>query len=893
MKKKFKFIKVRYTLFLVLCISVSIICGCGGTTHLVHFFQDDVIKAIKDRGAKNIEYASKFYEIGAISDSQETECIKQINKSVEFFINDSSDYSKLMSDLLPAVSFYRYLAMGDVTFLRCSDDSEGGMGDITLKYDNWKVSGLCYLRYDGKDGHPDVRCTKATGKDSSNPSVDELQDLHLSSFSAGNYIAASEYPDDDTGSAHTKNVDEGGSVNPIQFFSNVDKKGSPAYEINQSVHAQVFILKPNILDVANTNSIDGVIELINAAISKDPKIQATELQSYFTEAYECERDSNGNPIEGGETYPIFLIDEKDSYGGEADDVEDYNIITTSKENPDGSHSELGYDMSVDQDFGEEIVEDMIRLRFTEFNEKALDKLKELTDCDAYYLCKDSKGGWKAFYMVYPIEVIDRMEENPLNKEEVNITTKKSGLGINLKTGEYVKYKYDAATDTYKYDEYEPVPNNDKYYMALKAAQNNNADGVAPLIINGYSTDYAIKQFLPNDTHKKQAPTVTVGRIVMSDYLEGTFSPGFVTNEPVVVFGRKIRFNMENNLWRETKDEVNWYTSTGVKKYKQTQLVYNKNTSKEGIAYYVDAEGNKIDTLDGLKITDFAHAPDLQTNKSSHTMRTIRDIEEDLNGKDSIVIKKTQKDGEDETAGNIAQIHTSLAIQPTGMFPGKYVGTVDYKNDSKEKQRMYYITTKFGLFDNALFSNWVNSQSQTASLNWWNTYLGENSFSYDVATEKIISIVADKYPYQLSQNGIVILDLETVATIQDMYNKEAGLETTSKLRTLFIMLGWGIISYSVIIMLCWVIDANLDIGVKLLDKVTFGNWVAVKYEEDIPYRNTNDQTFLDQKKMFVRAIILITLGIILINVNIFNVVLTLIELFGKAASKIEEVIQGFR
>ena len=281
------------------------------------------------------------------------------------------------------------------------------------------------------------------------------------------------------------------------------------------------------------------------------------------------------------------------------------------------------------------------------------------------------------------------------------------------------------------------------------------------------------------------------------------------------------------------------------------------------------------------------------DKSSHTMRTIRDIEEDLNGKDSIVIQKTQKDGEDETAGNIAQIHTSLAIQPTGMFPGKYVGTVDYKNDSKEKQRMYYITTKFGLFDNALFSNWVNSSSQTASLSWWNTYLGENSFSYDVATEKIISIVSDKYPYQLSQNGIVILDLETVATIQEMYDDEAGLETTSKLRTLFIMIGWGIISYSVIIMLCWVIDANLDIGVKLLDKVTFGNWVAVKYEEDIPYRNTNDQTFLDQKKMFVRAIILITLGIILINVNIFNVVLTLIELFGKAASKIEEVIQGFR
>ena len=104
-----------------------------------------------------------------------------------------------------------------------------------------------------------------------------------------------------------------------------------------------------------------------------------------------------------------------------------------------------------------------------------------------------------------------------------------------------------------------------------------------------------------------------------------------------------------------------------------------------------------------------------------------------------------------------------------------------------------------------------------------------------------------------------------------------------------ILGWFVVVYSSLLMLAWVIDANLDIGVKLLEKLTLGNWVAVKYEEDIPYKNTNDQTFLDSKKMFIRAAIMIAIGIFLINVNIFNVVLVLIDIFGRAATKIEEVI----
>ena len=68
MKKKFKFIKIRYILFLLLCMSASIICGCG-ETDLKSFFDGTLISAIKTRADLNKELAVNFKNIGAISES--------------------------------------------------------------------------------------------------------------------------------------------------------------------------------------------------------------------------------------------------------------------------------------------------------------------------------------------------------------------------------------------------------------------------------------------------------------------------------------------------------------------------------------------------------------------------------------------------------------------------------------------------------------------------------------------------------------------------------------------------------------------------------------------------------------------------------------------------------
>ena len=880
--RKFEFTCMKYLVFTLICGSAIAISGCSGSTHLQQFFQDTVVTAIKDRGNRNKYYVKKFRDIGALSESQAAECMSTIDKKVQFYANDKDNYTKLMSNLLPAVSHFTYLAMGDVDELKCHDGSDAGAADITLK---WR--GKEYTMETGEGPSDKIRCSRGVGKDSKNATLSEL---HLSSFSAGNYVAASEYPSEDTGERHTVDVDSLGDVNPIQFFSDINKKNSPAHAINEAVHAQVYVLKPNIIEGKGTNSIDGVMELINQAMSQDVEEQVGMLNNYFIPAYEKEAGNKEECKEGGKegegkeaddkTYPIYLLDGEYALGGKADNIEDYNLIITDRPSSGASEKRLGYDMSVAQSFGEEVVDDMIRLRFTEFNEDALSKLTELTACDAYFLARDPNSGWKAYYMVYPIEVIKSMTDN--NDGTVNIDTEPSGLGINLKTGKYVKFKGEEDGE-WDYTSYTEVPNNENYYLALNSTQNNNTEGIAPLVLSGYETNCEIPQILPNSKHKSNPPKVTTARIILSDYLEGTFAPGFVDDETVVAFGRKIRLRMGVDYWHENDaDQVDWYTSTGKEVKNNTQLTYSKKES-DGVAYYVDKEGNKIETLEPLKITDFAHKSDLL--QEPYTMKTIKPIEM----KENSVIPSTGESK--QTATNIGKEYTDGTILPTLMFPGKDIGTIDYENDDETKQRMYAIVTRFGLFDNALFSNWINSQSQTASLLWWNQYLSDNSLQYDVGQDHVLSYLEDNYSYEISQSGIVILDLDTISKIQKQYDNESNYERTSWIRTFFMMLGWFIVVYSSLLMLAWVIDANLDIGVKLLEKLTLGNWVAVKYEEDIPYKNTNDQTFLDSKKMFIRAAIMIAIGIFLINVNIFNVVLVLIDIFGRAATKIEEVING--
>ena len=93
------------------------------------------------------------------------------------------------------------------------------------------------------------------------------------------------------------------------------------------------------------------------------------------------------------------------------------------------------------------------------------------------------------------------------------------------------------------------------------------------------------------------------------------------------------------------------------------------------------------------------------------------------------------------------------------------------------------------------------------------------------------------------------------------------------------------------MLLWVFDTNTDLGFGLLEKVTLGNWVAVKYAEDIPTHNVNDQKYVCFKDICIRTMIMIAIGILLIRIDIFYILTVLIDVFGNIASQLEKLIKG--
>lgn len=339
--------------------------------------------------------------------------------------------------------------------------------------------------------------------------------------------------------------------------------------------------------------------------------------------------------------------------------------------------------------------------------------------------------------------------------------------------------------------------------------------------------------------------------------------------------------MNSSYWTEEKS----YNGTTKSQF---ELNYPKGVD---IATFVDKQGEEVPNSTKLQITDFCDISLLNTDNADDAV--VKTIVQKGAQPGEVPAQKVL-DGKNATVADLKRITVdNEPIKPTLMFPSETLGIGDFTSDNEQKQRFYCIATKHGLFESALFSSWIESKASEASLDWWNSYLSDNGFVYKVDHGELNDYLSSNYAYELSENGIIILDLEVVAKIQEQFTEDANTSKTHKIRTFFMVLGWAIICYSIVLMLAWIIDTNTDIGIKLFEKMTFGNWVAIKYDEDMPSYNTNERTYLTGGHALIRCILLIAVGILLIMINVFDVVLVLIKLFGQLASKLEEMIQGIR
>ena len=798
--------------------------GCG--TDLQEFAKNTYPQAIQDRVNANIDIARKFNDLGALSDKTLASLEKHMQDQANKYKKSDDKTASLLGS---AVSEVRVL--GDDLPSYVTVIYEGISYDI---YKGVPIS-IGAIPEQAYDFFWDIAVPSNFDKDPAFGTEKKSNELNLSHFVISNYLAATKF-NSITFARNTWYPRDAADVKPIELVSKDVKD-----ELNKNLKAQIYILRPEIATMDGMSSVDGIINMVQQACQGDD-INTEMLNNYFCAAV----DSNNEPL--------YLIDLDD---------DSYNLIDVSESN-DGSKNEPGYDLILSQ-YDEEV----LKVRFTEFNAEAFDKLNALIGLnpDKYKFAHSGKTDWRVYLMEYPVSVIDSFEENA--DGDIDVTFEKSGLGINLFTGQFVKYETDSNGEFLPAGK---VITSDDYYLTTHGAQNNNEVGVSSLILKGLTT-VTVQNTSDEDLE------FYCGRIILRDYLEASFAPEFVSDENMVVFGRKIRFNFSKGTWTEQKNFA------GTKS--QFDLTLPKD---DEVASYVDKDGLNVVTSQQLRVTDFCDINELM--KDSYSDCKVVTIAENGQTPGSLDAKDVTGTPQiNELARKT--VGSGTKIKPTHYFPSEDIGADDFSTDDASKQRFYCIATKKNLFESGLYAEWINSTSTTASLTWWNQYLADNGFIYTVGKEALQEYLASEYAYELSQNGAIILDLDVVSDIQDMYDHDNIINRTSLIRTFFMFLGWVLIVYATMLMLCWALDANADIGIKLLNKATMGHWVAVKYEDDIPYQNTNDLTYITFGKLITKCLIIMGTGLLLIYVNVFTVVLYLIDLLGSFASEVEKIIQGIR
>lgn len=622
-------------------------------------------------------------------------------------------------------------------------------------------------------------------------------------------------------------------LNPIPI---VDTQ--TASDINERFQIPIYVLKADmeLNDVDSYTGLDGIIEMVQQATADPSKIDESILANYFQDSGEV------------------LLDLSNDTAGQ------YKLIRETTENTNASANGLGKDIMLQQ-YGL----DAISIRVIEFNPDVINLLMRLAGSgnDKYVFCNG-----KLYLMEYPVYGLSLVER--VSDTEYNTKMGSTGLFINLKNKTLIKKQGDS---------YKTVDMTDSY-LTFNGAANNDAESQSSFIIWGSETKLDVSlQF--KDTSSSGGLSLSAlnqmeeieggyARIVLRDYLEGSYAPGLIDNENVVVFGRKIRINQ----------------------FGDTEEGTTACSMDEPFAYYITKEGKKNSDLPNIYVDEIADKTNLEYLGTQPKVSYIQrgNLNKDTEGMNSL--DESQLDeGLKTSLQAISELKFEAAdvIAPVIPFPGNSLGKADNFQDNKQK--FFVITVTKGFFDTALYSDWINSSNLSESLTWWNQWLTDHGFSYNINLTLLEDLLMGNYSFELNQQGIIILDLETIAKIQQEY-EEADMQQSRKTsRTVFIVLGWAMIAMSLVYMAAWAVDTNIDMGFNILEKISFGHWIAVKSSEEMPERDYEGRSYITFSNLFVKCGILVVVGLILIFVPVTNIAVTFMKMFGGLADIISNLITG--
>lgn len=662
-------------------------------------------------------------------------------------------------------------------------------------------------------------------------------------------------------------------------------------EIQEALEYPIYVLRPDMCEFLGTSDLNELKDTLQPLLVKARDGELTnddiiKLNKYFY-----------TPKAGEFTLKKLV----EKAGGSAKSWN--NMVRNTTWNPEMKTGvdAIGKDIVVIQDGGPVTMH-----RLQEFDAQSVENfcnaIKIFMDTDAgssvdakfgrYMVTRaTNKHGGGIYLLEYPINRIQTIKAiGPKGQagDHAELGLSKSGLGLNILSGKMVKYKItDGSGSSPKYSlDGTYISTSDPYYTSSFFGDG----GGSSFSMFGYTKETL--NLSSNGMTLSSNENVLVPQIVLMDYLESTYAPRYESmDSKLVVFGRKIRFLTNGYITHSDTAAVTWKPYPDYEK-KIQQQIWSCSLADESVAKYVDLNGNPGSR--SFSVTDFADALAVKRSDTCQYLCPRGETPGELAENENIVNKN-------KTIYDLKQVRlgSNHVVRPTLMFPSEDIAVEDYKDEMNgnmkaSRQRFWTIAVKLEFSSSSLITDWIESTSTNGdSLLWFNQYLSDNGYIYNVPLKSVENYFKKYYSSEMQEAGVLMVDKDTIEDIKEMYDKEDSDHRNMVIRTVFVVTGWLLMALSMILLLLWAIDANTDLGINALEKVTLGHWIAIKYASDIPDGDTGEKSYLTGQKVLIRCMILIAVGFVLIRIDVFSIVHYLVVMFGKIASKIEEIIKGIK
>lgn len=500
------------------------------------------------------------------------------------------------------------------TLSSCSgkvDDVLSDMQVTVAKRINWNIEQLTRLKnvglvtdamYDGLVTNINSRLGKITNTDNTNldsnvanfikPALSYIMSTSGSPFSgvAGADNLA-EYP---TFKTYVENIGSVSSylgsnkgnpsvdskkVTPLEIFSTKNTtKSSGGQDINEILNSRIYVLNA---DLVGTDLSDLAIAMKTIKELKDKTGLSNEERDKLAKArgwLSNFKETDMSLLDGSTSLTRITKPNAEAYK-----VATGSGIPESKSDESLNNPLKGEDLAI---FSSTVP--VMAIRLQELDDKVIDALlKEINDAgDSYlidYVDGDANKGARVYRMFYPVSYVDTVKYDSTNKK-ANIISKKSDLiTVNIMTGQVNLAK---DNDYYSAEELKSI---EAIYNVL-----GNSDNESSFTI----WDKAKTK----EKHNGIESDVESNTILLKDYLEYTYLPTFIKDEPFVALGRKVRlYGIEKDgTFKDTTKigkfiDKTGFPITGAEPIKLDDLVDRKSGNKDN-----EKTAIKLDNLDGTK-----------------------------------------------------------------------------------------------------------------------------------------------------------------------------------------------------------------------------------------------------------------------------------------------------